>query len=179
MPQFNINTVADEHPATNGRLAPRVVLEVDGEQRVVQRINLESESTVARTAKNWSTEFGLEQEGIASALRKLGVDVMIQVAERRQQRGTPPAPEMRISKLADDFLAKLGPGWHRKHRRIYFESLSREVALCPALERLRRHTRISGPMKSLTNGQSASTRQERNCWPRKFLKRGNKTMRRQ
>ena len=81
MPQFAVNVVADERPNTNGKLAPRVVLEVSGEQQTVQRINLESDQTITRIARKWSEEFDIDQAKAASELRKLGVEVMAQVAE--------------------------------------------------------------------------------------------------
>ncbi len=129
MPQFSINTVDDDRPNTNGRLASRVVLEVNGAQQAIQRINLESESAITRTARNWSSEFDINQVKVASELRKLGIEVMARVAERRQQRRAGPVVELRISDLMDEFLGKLNPEWHKKHRTIYFRDLGREVTL--------------------------------------------------
>ncbi|MCH8969664.1 MAG: hypothetical protein IIA66_11175 [Planctomycetes bacterium] len=129
MQEFALNMVADERQNANGKLAPRVVLEVDGQQRAVQRVTLESDIAIARTAKKWSQQFDIDQAKVVSELQGLGVEVMAEVAERRKRRGTPPDAELRISELADEFLSTLEPQWHRKHRAIYFQGLGREVAL--------------------------------------------------
>ena len=129
MRQFALNIVADEQPSTNGKLAPRVVLEVDGEERAVQRINLESKQVITGTARQWAEEFNIDESKVMSDLRALGVDAMEEVQKRRQQRDAAPGTKLRISELADEFLGKLKPEWHRKHRSVYFQSLGREVAL--------------------------------------------------
>lgn len=128
MPEFAINIVAEDH-GTAGKLAPRVVLMVDGDEKAVQRVNLESDIAIARTAKKWFEQFDIDEAEVVSKLQELGVEAMEEVQKRRQQRGTPPDAELRISELADEFLGTLEPQWHRKHRAIYFEGLGREVAL--------------------------------------------------
>ena len=129
MPEFAVNLAKDERHSTNGKLALRVVLKVDGQQRTVQRINLESDLIVTRTARKWSEQFNIDQEKVVSELQELSVLAMAQVVEYRQQRAAAPGAELRISELADEFLGKLKPEWHRKHRSVYFQSLGREVAL--------------------------------------------------
>lgn len=129
MTKFALNLVADERPSTNGKLAPRVVLEVDGQQRAVQKVTLESDTAITRTARKWAGDFNIDEAKLMAELRGLGVEVMAQVSEQRKQRDAAPRVEIRISELADDFLGKLKPGWHRKHRTIFFRSLGREVPL--------------------------------------------------
>lgn len=129
MPEFAVNLVADERHSTNGKLAPRVVLQVNDQERTVQRVTLESDTAITRTARKWSEQFDLDEATVVSELQALSVDVMAQVAERRKQRDAAPDAELRISRLADEFLSTLEPRWHRKHKAIYFQGLGREVAL--------------------------------------------------
>lgn len=126
---FNVKVVADEPYSLNGKLVRKVVLNVADRQRAVQSVTLDSDTAITRTAKKWAGQYDLDQAKVVSGLQELGVVAMAQVVEQRKKRGTAPVAELRISRLADEFLGELNPEWHRKHRRIYFESLGREVAL--------------------------------------------------
>lgn len=130
MTDLKLTTIPGEHSSVNGRVVRRVVIEIDGEQKSVERVTLDSPRAIEKAAKRWEDEYGIDVQLAAEQLRVIGVEAAAEsVEQRRQAKERAADPKNRVSDLADAFLASLKPEWHRNGKSMYLNCVSREVPI--------------------------------------------------
>lgn len=122
---FKLQFVKGDHAHANGTLRRRIVAVVNGENQAPENVTLDSWDARSRTAKRWSERFGLDLDTCVAELERVSKVAMSEAQQARGDGGN--ENWIRVSKLADDWLATLAPKYHRKAKAIYVESAGREV----------------------------------------------------
>ncbi|MCC7313314.1 MAG: hypothetical protein IT419_00730 [Planctomycetes bacterium] len=128
MPELKLNIAANSLISKGNELACQVVITVDGRLIRVDRLRLDSPRSRSDLAKRLQTEFGIAYEETARQLDELSLEAVKNVqAARRAAIDNKSLP--RLSQLADEWLAGLGPKHHRNGKAIYLESAGREIPI--------------------------------------------------
>ena len=126
MAEFSVELVAGDRHHVNGCAQRRVVLSVDGSQKAVQRVTLDSDLAVRRTAKAWAKDHDIDEGVALEKLRDMALSVIAEAVEQAGRRTTPQSPLRRVSAIAEGIIQDLNPMWHRKQRSIFFGALESE-----------------------------------------------------
>lgn len=115
---FELKLVKGDVVHSNGKLARRVLLEIDGVQKDVSKITLDSDLSVRRIANGWSKSFGLDADTACTQLRELAVAAAADAQAAQERREQAQKGARRIVDLAAEFLRGLRPRWHRNRKTI-------------------------------------------------------------
>lgn len=127
---FDVRAVAGDWHHFNGCAQRRVVLSVDGSQKAVQRVTLDSDLAVRRTAKAWASDHGIDEQVALQKLRDMGLSVVAEAAEQANKQAAPGLrSRRRVSHIAESLIQDLKPLWHRKQRTIFLDVLKLEKSI--------------------------------------------------
>lgn len=126
---WKLETVGNTKPSLNGRATvARVCLSIDGEQKAVERVGIDSPRSVKEAANRWAEQFGVDRDGILADLSELGIRVIADIQNRVEKHKQKTADAGRLSGIADAFIESLKPTHHRDREKIYFEALNAEIS---------------------------------------------------
>lgn len=128
MPELKLSFAANSFASKRTGLERQVVITLDGIQKRVDRVRLDSGRSRSDLATRVQKDFGVPCEETACQLDCLSLAAAgeLQVARKAalDDKSLP-----RLSQLADKWLEDLKPKHHRKSRTIYLESVGREIPI--------------------------------------------------